>query len=80
MLPAGKQAQYRNDFLTQIYGVGTGLEHAVRELSYSGTETYCDGSGNCASRPGTQVVTPGYDALTGLGTLGPDFVSDLAAS
>jgi subtilase family serine protease len=80
VLPAGKQAQYRNDFLTQIYGVGTGLEHAVRELSYSGTETYCDGSGNCASRPGTQVVTPGYDALTGLGTLGPDFVSDLAAS
>ena len=75
---APDQAQFRNDDASELFGA-TGLVHSVRELSFDGVETYCDGSGNCATRPGTLTAGPGYDSLTGLGTLGPDFVADLAA-
>ena len=42
--------------------------------------TYCDATGNCATRPNTLSTASGYDSMTGLGSIGPDFVTDLAKS
>ena len=35
-----------------------------------GPETYCDGTGNCASRLVTVNTAPGFDGMTGIGTVG----------
>jgi len=77
---AQDQVQYRDDFVAQLYGSGSGRLHAVRIIGASLPEEYCDGTGNCATRPDTQSAGPGYNSLTGLGTLGPNFVGDLAKS
>jgi subtilase family serine protease len=47
---------------------------SLRVLDYQGLETYCDGSGNCASRLVTLTTTPGFDGITGIGTVGPQFI------
>ena len=80
VLGASHKVQFRNDYVSQIYGVGSGVIHSVRIIGASVPEQYCDGTGNCASRPDTQTATKGFDSLTGVGTLGPDFVTDLAQS
>ena len=78
------------NFRTDYAGaVGEGLNNGVtyaegtaesfRELYYNGMETYCDGSGNCATRPQTQSAAPGYDSLTGLGAPGANFIGTLAS-
>jgi subtilase family serine protease len=77
---AQNQVQYRNDFVSQLFGTGTGLDHSVRIIGASLEETFCDGTGNCVSRPDTQSAGPGYTSLTGLGTLGPKFVADVAGA
>ncbi len=80
-VPVAKdQVQFRNDYVSQIYGTGTGLEHAVRIIGASLEEVYCDGTNNCVTRPDTQSAGPGFTSLTGLGTLGPDFLEDVAAA
>jgi hypothetical protein len=38
----------------------------------------CDATGNCASRPNTLSTAKGYDSMTRLGSIGPDFIKDLA--
>jgi subtilase family serine protease len=79
IVSGGKQAQYRVD---HGYSLATGLKGNVtsfRELAYTGTVTYCDETGNCESRPNTLTVAKGYDSMTGLGSIGPDFVSDLSS-
>ena len=75
---AQDQVQFRNDYVDEILGAGPGVAHAVRIIGASIGEVYCDGTGNCASRPDTQSAGPGYNSLTGLGTLGPNFVVDVA--
>jgi subtilase family serine protease len=77
---ANYQVQFRNDHLKALYGTGTGLEHSVRIVGASIEEEYCDGTGNCATRPDTQSAGSGYTSLTGLGTLGPKFVKDLSSA
>jgi len=76
------EGNYRVDFAgpTGLGIANSGTVDTFRELYYSGLETYCDGSGNCASRPETQSATPGYDSLTGLGSPGTNFVSALAGT
>jgi subtilase family serine protease len=74
------QVQFRNDHVKEIFGSGTGLDHSVRIIGASVDEVYCDGTGNCATRPDTQSAGAGYTSLTGLGTLGPKFVNDLSAA
>jgi subtilase family serine protease len=76
--PGGKQAMYRTDFASS-YGGTTGTFQQFREVTYEGVITYCDGTGNCASRPNTLTTAKGYDSMTGLGSIGRKFVSDLAA-
>jgi len=51
---------------------------SLRVITYEGVETYCDGTGNCASRDVTLSTGPGYDSMTGLGSVGPTFVSSLS--
>jgi subtilase family serine protease len=51
---------------------------SMRTLNYAGPETYCDGTGNCATRPYTLTTAPGFDAMTGLGSIGPKFVGVLS--
>jgi subtilase family serine protease len=51
---------------------------SLRVLDYEGPETYCDGTGNCATRNVTLTTTPGFDSLTGLGSVGSEFISALS--
>ena len=51
---------------------------SLRAFDYQGPETYCDGTGNCATRNVTLTTTKGFDSMTGLGSVGPAFLSALA--
>jgi subtilase family serine protease len=78
ILPGGKQAQYRTDHAFTYIPGAKGSVFSFRELTYEGTITYCDATGNCASRPNTLTTAKGYDSMTGLGSIGPSFITDLA--
>jgi subtilase family serine protease len=54
--------------------VGGGYVMSLRAIDYQGPETYCDGTGNCATRPVTNSPGPGFDGLTGLGSVGSKFL------
>jgi subtilase family serine protease len=77
VVPGGKQAQYRTDHAFS-YAPVAGLAESFREITYEGVISYCDGTGNCASRNNTLSTAKGYDSMTGLGTIGPRFLTDLA--
>jgi subtilase family serine protease len=79
IVPGGKQAEYRFDHAFTYITGGKGDLQQFRELTYEGTITYCDETGNCASRPNTLSTAKGYDSMTGLGSIGPDFINDLAS-
>jgi subtilase family serine protease len=51
---------------------------SLRAIDYEGPETYCDGTGNCATRLVTLTPAPGFDSLTGLGSAGRNFISTLS--
>lgn len=51
---------------------------SLRAINYAGPETYCDGTGNCATREVTLTTAPGFDSLTGLGSVGPRFIRALS--
>ncbi len=51
---------------------------SLRAIDYEGPETYCDGTGNCATRDVTLNAAPGFDSLTGLGSIGKDFFQVMA--
>jgi subtilase family serine protease len=55
-----------------------GYNVSVRAINYAGPETYCDGTGNCATRNVTLTTTPGFDSLTGLGTISSKFLATMA--
>jgi subtilase family serine protease len=50
----------------------------LRVLDYEGPETYCDGTGNCATRDVTLTTGPGFNSMTGLGSVGSNFIADLS--
>jgi subtilase family serine protease len=77
IVPGGKQSQARVDYANE-FNSSAGLLYQTRIITYEGTETYCNGSGNCASRDNTLVTAPGYDNMTGLGTPGNGFVTALS--
>jgi subtilase family serine protease len=79
ILPGGKQAQLRVDHAFTYVTGGKGVIEQFRELTYEGVISYCDETGNCASRPNTLSTAKGYDSMTGLGSIGPDFINDLAS-
>jgi subtilase family serine protease len=52
---------------------------SLRTINYEGPETFCDGTGNCETRNVTLTDTgPGYNSLTGLGSIGAGFIRTLA--
>jgi subtilase family serine protease len=55
-----------------------GFSISLRAINYAGPETYCDGTGNCATRNVTLTTAPGFDSLTGLGTISPKFLATMA--
>ncbi len=57
-----------------------GYNISLRVLDYEGLETYCDATGNCASRDVTLTTAPGFDGMTGIGSVGPQWISRLAAA
>lgn len=56
----------------------SGYVISLRVLDYEGPETYCDGTGNCATRDVTLTTTPGFDSITGLGSIGTAFINDIS--
>ncbi len=80
IVPAGKQAEYRVDHAFTYVPGAKGTIQQFRELTYEGIITYCDETGNCASRPNTLSTAKGYDSMTGLGAIGPSFIMDLSKS
>jgi len=78
ILPGGKQGMYRVDQASTYVPGARGFIQQFRELTYEGVLTYCDGTGNCATRPNTLSTAPGYDSMTGLGSVGPSFVRALS--
>ena len=53
---------------------------SLRAIDYQGVETYCDGTGNCASRLVEVNTATGFDGMTGIGTVGSKFIRWLANS
>ena len=78
ILPGGKQGMFRRDLASTYVPGAKGFIQQFREVTYEGVLTYCDETGNCATRPNTLSTAPGYDSMTGLGSIGRSFVADLA--
>jgi subtilase family serine protease len=70
-------AVIRVDFANTVNKTN-GFLVSLRVLDYQGLETYCDGTGNCASRLVTVSTAPGFDGMTGIGSVGPQFILRLA--
>ena len=70
-------AVIRVDYANSVSAAG-GYVISLRVITYEGPETYCDGTGNCATRAVTLTTAPGFDSMTGLGTVGPAFIAALA--
>jgi subtilase family serine protease len=72
-------AVVRVDFLNTV-NKSSGYVVSLRAIDYQGLETYCDGTGNCASRLVTVNTAPGFDGMTGIGTVGSNFIRWMAAA
>jgi subtilase family serine protease len=67
----------RVDF-TNTVNNSDGFSISLRAITYEGPETYCDGTGNCATRNVTLNTAPGFDGLTGLGTISSKFLATMS--
>jgi subtilase family serine protease len=72
-------AVIRVDFANTV-NKSSGYVVSLRAIDYQGLETYCDGTGNCASRLVTVTTAPGFDGMTGIGTVGPKFIRWLSGA
>ncbi len=70
-------AVIRVDYANEVDS-SAGYIVSLRAINYAGPETYCDGTGNCATRNVTLTAVPGFDSLTGLGSVGPRFIATLS--
>jgi subtilase family serine protease len=70
-------AAIRVDYANSV-DASAGYIVSLRTINYAGPETYCDGTGNCATRPVTLTTAPGYDSMTGLGSPGHNFIAELS--
>ena len=72
-------AVIRVDFANTV-NASDGYVVSLRAIDYQGTETYCDATGNCASRLVTVNTAAGFDGMTGIGSVGPRFIKWMAAA
>jgi subtilase family serine protease len=70
-------ATVRVDYANSVDN-SNGYVISLRAINYAGPETYCDTTGNCATRNVTLTATPGFDSLTGLGAPSTRFVGMLS--
>jgi len=70
-------ALIRVDFANTVDATN-GYVVSLRTMNYAGPETNCDGTGNCATRPVTLTTVPGFDSMTGLGSVGSRFIRTLS--
>jgi len=70
-------AAIRVDYANTV-DASAGYLVSLRAINYAGPETYCDGTGNCATRLVTLTTAPGYDSMTGLGSAGHNFIAVLS--
>jgi len=70
-------ATIRVDYVNEVNS-SAGYYVSLRVFDYEGPETYCDGTGNCATRDVTLTTGPGFNSMTGLGSVGSGFISALA--
>jgi subtilase family serine protease len=62
----------RVDFTNTFDGTN-GFSISLRAINYEGPETYCDATGRCISGNVALTTAPGFDSMTGLGTISPKF-------
>lgn len=76
MPPANPDAAdvIRVDFANTVNS-SNGFLVSVRAINYAGPETFCDGTGNCATRNVTLTTAKGYDGMTGLGSASSKFIN-----
>jgi subtilase family serine protease len=75
-VPTGPQDQSRVDYANSITAV-RGFLYSTRLIDYQGPETYCDATGNCATRNVDLSVRSGYDDMTGVGAPSSGFTAAL---
>ena len=78
ILPAGKQDQSRADFANSLNDAD-GFLYTTRIIDYEGPEAFCNAEGTCQTRDFGLHTAPGYDNMTGLGSPGESFLSELTA-
>jgi subtilase family serine protease len=72
-----KAATVRVDYADSVDS-SDGYVIKLRVLDYQGVEQYCDLTGSCTTRDVALTVTPGFDAMTGLGVPSTDFISRIS--
>jgi subtilase family serine protease len=70
-------AVVRVDYVNEV-NASHGYVVSMRALQYEGPETYCDGTGNCATRDVSLNTTPGFDSMTGIGSVGSKFIATMS--
>ncbi len=76
ILPAGKQDESRADYANSIDD-SQGFLYSTRIIDYEGQEQFCNPDGHCSVRDLSLHTAPGYDNMTGLGSPGQQFLSQL---
>jgi hypothetical protein len=59
-----------------LWGRIVAMQH--EGINYAGPETFCDSTGNCATRNVTLTAGPGFDGLTGVGSVGKTFIRTMS--
>ena len=70
-------AVVRVDFANSV-NASSGYIMSMRPLNYEGPETYCDATGNCATRKVSLTTRPGFDSMTGMGSITSRFISTIS--
>ncbi len=70
-------AEIRVDYGNGLNG-SSGYDVTLETTNYEGPETYCDGTGNCATRKVALTTTKGFDSMTGIGTIGSGFLAAMS--
>jgi subtilase family serine protease len=70
-------AVVRVDFANTV-NPADGFLVSARAINYAGPETFCDSTGNCATRNVTLTTAPGFDGLTGIGSVGSTFIRTMS--
>jgi subtilase family serine protease len=77
VVPAGQQADVRNDYLDET-DASEGVLTSVRVLDFEGREQFCKKPNKCSSQKVALNATPGFDSMTGIGAPGDGLIAALA--